>query len=538
MKNFLLGLLLISSIFSNAQFGNRNALFSRVGAPPPVGSLVPFSFVEIPYSDPDLINHGRGAEQWHNGSDGISYPTSSVNLRSLDLYYRGQWVDLEGSTQGSYTWITNPSNNWFDNRMREAINAGQQFSFGIMPYFSGNGSAFYDGARSAYPQYLHNAMQALPLADRDAIGSSGDWMPNWNSTAYLSRLRALHVALNDHILNTSYTATSGPHQGQSIRYRDVIFCIDIRGFGNYGEFHSGEMFPFGGFPGNTQPTEATLIEIIDTHTEVFQDWWLVMMVAAYNGSSGAPYINIFHPYNNVGYYALKATNNYGKVGHRRDQFGAPDNYLDALLQNNNTVVNGERFGTLFVNLFKNSPGTGEPYPNQATSAYGMQDIEQQVIEYSETSFGNGNWNGFPNATQQVFIRNAFKRSGYRLKIVNGEAPNLITRGIQFQIKTNWVNVGVCPAYNDWEVVFQLQVHESNIPVWTGTSSKVLKLFRPDQGTVLTTDNFTVPGSVSPGTYKLVAKVRDPNGYRYPMKLANQGINADTSYTIFSSVTLN
>lgn len=500
-------------------------------APPPSGGLVPFSFTEYAYSNPDLMNPGRGAEQWHNGSESINNPTPNSLVRPFDVYYRFEWARIEGATQGSYNF------SYFDGLIRSAINAGQQFSFGIMTYYSDAGFVTYDGAQSSYPLYLHNLMQSAPnAADRDFITPFGNWMPNWNSPHYLGRLRALHVALNNHIMTTSYTATAGPRQGQSIRYQDVIHCIDIRGFGNYGEWHSGEMYNFGAFPGNTQPTAASLIEIINTHTEVFQNWPLGMMVAGYNGTGGASYIPIFHTYNSVGYYALTATNSWGQVGNRRDQFGATDNYLNDLLQNNNTVVNGQRFGTLYLNLYKTSPGTGEAMPGVAASNQMVQ-LEQQVINLGATSFGNGNWGSFPNAVTQDRIRAAWKRSGYRIKITNGEAPTIITRGVQFQIKINWQNIGVTPAYNDWQVVYELQTGGGTV-VWTGVSSKVLKLFRPDQGVVETTDNFIVTLSTSAGAYKLVVRVKDPLEFRPDMKLAINGVNGDGSYTIFNEVTVN
>lgn len=530
--------------FSYSQAGNRN-LFLRATptTPPPSGGNVPFSFTEIPYSDPDIINPGRGAEQWHNGSEAINNPTSGSLTQSWDLYYRFEWARLEGATQGSYVFGTYTINgsgdtvwNYFDKLLQEAASKGQQFSFGIMPFYSDGGVVNYDGADASYPRYLHNAMQALPLNQRDTVAPSGNWMPNWNSSIYLSRLRALHVALNNYLLTAKIYPTTGPHAGEEVNVRDIIYCIDIRGFGDYGEWHSGGMWNFGQFPTGRQPTANTLIEIIDAHTEVFEDWPLVMMVAGYNGSNGASYIPIFHPYNEVGYYALKATNAWGKVGNRRDQFGATDGYLDALLQNNNTVVDGERFGTLYVNLFKTAPGTGEPLPG-AAPINGMVELEQQVIEYGETSFGNGNWGGFPNSSVQNIIRSAFKRCGYRLKITTGEAPTIITRSSAFTIKTNWVNVGVTPAYNNWTVQFELQTGGGTV-VWTGTSSKVLKLFRPDQGTVETTDVLTVPNSVSAGTYKLVVRVKDPVNYRPNMRLAIQGRNSDGTYTIFNSVTVN
>jgi hypothetical protein len=45
----------------------------------------------------------------------------------------------------------------------------------------------------------------------------GVWIPNWNSTT--TRLRALHEALNAHIMSTSY---------KGVAFKNAIYCIDIR----------------------------------------------------------------------------------------------------------------------------------------------------------------------------------------------------------------------------------------------------------------------------------------------------------------------
>jgi len=523
---YLLFISLLISFTANSQFGNRNGWFKRNQTPPAVGNT-PFSFTEIPYSDVDFINPGRGAEQWHNGSQGIPNPSETSNIQSLDFYQRFQWADLEGSTQGSYTWTA------FDGWVRDAINRNQQFSFGIMTVFTGGGKVSYGGGNSCYPLYLHNLMQAEAATSQDWLANGTDWIPNFNSPNYLARLRALHVALNTHILTATVTGTSGPYSGIAVPIRNVIYSIDIRGYGNYGEWHTGGICTWTTFPNGRQPTVTSLMEIIDTHTEVFQDWPLGMMVAAYDGGyTGVP---LFAPYAQLGYYALTRTNNWGDVGFRRDQWGDPNPYLDNLMINNNMTYEGSpAFKTFIVNKFKTSPVTGEPNPN----SFDMADLETQVIEYGATSFGNGNFGAYPNATIRDRIRAAWKRCGFRLKVTAGEAPTIITRTIQFTIKTNWVNVGIAPTYNNWTVQYELQNTVTSAVVWTGTSSKVLKLFRPDQGTVETSDNLTVPGSVTPGTYKLVVRVADTDDYRPDLKLAITPRNSDGSYTIFSSVTVN
>ena len=537
----LITLLFLSlTLVCSSQAGNRNLWFKRTTVTPPAPGNQPFSFTAIPFSALDSMNPGRGAEQWHNGSEGIPNPSETDNRKSWDLYYREQWGDLEGPTQGDYLFgtydvVAPGDTNWskFDDRMHEAITNGQQLSFGIMTVFTGNGVNSYAGGESAYPLYLHNLMFAETANSRDWLTGGGDWIPNFNSPNYLARLRALHVALNAYILSATWVPQTGPHAGTPIRYRDVIYCIDIRGYGNYGEWHSGGFATWTTFPTGRQPTIASLKEIIDTHTEVFTSWPLVIMIAAYDG--GVTQIDIFVPEPEVAYYALTTTTPLGdSIGWRRDQWGATDGYLNTLLAGNTMTYNGsQQFRNYILNRYKNLPITGEP---PRWDADGWVSILGQITTYHATSFGNGNYGPYPDPAGRDRLRTAFKTAGYRLIITTGTAPQTITRNVSFNITCNWQNTGISPAYNGWTVQYELQTGGGSV-VWTGTSSKVLRKFLPGAAT-LTTDLLTVPIDVSTGTYKLVVRVKDPLEYRPNMQLMINGLNSDGSYTIFPSVVVN
>jgi len=526
MKLVIAILFLLVSLSANSQFGNKNFFFKPASVTPPAPGNQPFSFTAIPFSEQDSINVGRGAEQWHNGSEGIPNPTETDNRPPLDFYYRFMWHQVEGATQGDYTFA------YFDSLAMGAINANQQFSFGIMTVFTGGGTT-YDGGRSAYPEYLHDLMQAETANSRDWLTGDGDWIPNFNSPNYLSRLRALHVALNAHILTTSLTAWQGPKIGQSIPLSSIIYCIDVRGYGNYGEWHSGGICDWSTWPTGRQPTAASLMEIIDTHTEVFTSWPLSMMVAAYDG--GATFIPLFVPLPQVAYYALTATNTYDTIGFRRDQWGATDSYLNTLMAGNTGTYNGsQQFRYYILNRWKNAPVTGEP---PSWDADGWVDLLNQINTYHATSFGNGNYGPYPSPAGRDRIRTAFKTAGYRLIITNGTAPQVITRGVSFNIEANWQNTGIAPSYNNWTVTYELQ-DGGGTPVWVGTSSKVLRKFLPAGSATNTTDLLTVPIDVIAGTYRLVVRVKDPLDYRPNLKLMVSGRNSDGTYTIFPSVTVN
>lgn len=538
---------------------NSNTVQATTGASTP-NNNVAFSFNEIPYGDPDIITYGRGAEQWHApctnpagcredppGWDRLSNPTVASNQQwvenSKNTYHRFQWTALENATQGSFNWST------LDNIIENAIDNKQMISFGIMSVYEGapdsrvslsgiNGASVNCNnvtAMSSYPAYIHQQMQALGCSQCDWV-AFGTWIPNWNALPYINGLRNLHIAIRNRLLTRSYNG---------VLYADAVYCIDIRGYGQYGEWHSGSICDWNNYPTNRQPTAATLKAIIDAHTDIFDLWPCVMMVAGYNALPGGSGIPLFHPYSEVAHYALDKSNAWGRVGYRRDQVLSEETYLDDLLINNTNRLNGvgQTVSQKFTNLWTVAPGTGEPLPGGLDVFQAIQ-ADANIQAYHHASFGNGNYGGqwgYRTAADNTSsaanrVRNAWKRCGFRLKITTGDAPQIITRNVTFNIRVNWINVGVACVYENWNVTYQLITGGGTV-VWSGVSSKILKLFRPNQ-TVLITDTFVVTNAVSPGTYRLAVNIKDPKNYKESLKLAIQGQNADGSYTIFNSVTVN
>ena len=474
--------------------------------------LKAFSFTEIPFSNDDIVNPGRGAEQWHDRID-VNVPSETVNTVPMDVYHRFVWTRLEGPTAGSYNWA------YFDRLVNDAINKKQKMSFGIMTVFPDGttdaGLAAYDDGYSAYPLYLHNLMKAEAVKDWK---SGSTWVPNYNSNNYLNRLLALNQALYNHILATTYNGR---------RYKDVINIIDIRGYGSWGEWHSaGTVDNVDQYPAGTFPTVASLKRIVDAHTKGFPTFPLVAMIAAFDaGWLG----NTKNP-PEIAHYVLTQRNKWGAIGWRRDQWGATDNYIKDYLENNNRSFGSLVFKNLIMERWRTAPVTGEP---PAWNPGDYFDLERQVRLYHATSFGNGNYGVTPTTDIKARVRAASKATGYRIKLSSGEAPPTITRKVAFAINTVWQNVGLAPSYENWQVNFELQT-TTNVVKWVGNSIRTLRLFVPGAGTP-TADRFTIPATVTPGTYKLVVRVKDPVGYRPDMRLAINGRNADGSYTLLSSV---
>lgn len=468
--------------------------------------MATITLTPLPFSTP-MRRPGAGAEDWHNGSAAVGNVP-----QPMDVYYRFSWNQIEKG-QGQYDW------GYLDGLIRNAINNGKKLSFGIMAHRpeQGDGRLSYDGASAYYPQYLHNLMQAETSNSRDWI-SSGYWVPNYNSKNYLDRRKALNQATADHLKNTKYTATAGPNKGKSITLGDAIYCIDVRGFGTWDEWHSASgMANWDQFPAGRQPLASSLKAIIDGHTQTFDIWPLVIMIAAYDaGSSQFP---VFHPYPEVAYYALTTRNAWGPLGYRKDQWAAKDEYLKKIAELNSKSYNGIPLRGLIMNKPKEAPVTGEPMPGTAAD---LSDLPRQIQLYGATSFGNGNYGPTPNATQAKFVEQAANIAGHKLAIMGGTYTNTDKA---LNITLNWLNGGNCPTYENWDVILTLK---GSIEI-TSKSKFVPKLFLPQPTPTPVSDTVTIAAPA--GEYQLSVKVVDPTGYREPLPLYNDGRQADGSYNL-------
>lgn len=496
-----------------------------------------FSFTTL---SGDYARPGAGNERWNenSGSQIVSGYTTPLNY-----YRRFTWRDIEGDVQDSYDFDK------FDEKLHAAMDARQKFSFGIMQQFPWNDGNFnwlsnYSGTdqrtgqirngNSAYPEYIHNIMQAA--GTKDWIGESGDWVPNFNNATYQARWSALMAAIDDHLQTGSYQPgwASSP-----IPYKDVIGYIDIRGFGSWGEWHVYGTAPgnnYQNFPSGTYPTVATFKSIVDAHVNNFQDFRLCIIT---NALDAARLQNTGTPAE-VAVYIYSKTTTKGKLGFRMDHFGdhtgdcplCDDSYDDFQLQKNPSSFGGVRLDTSFQNRYKYAPFYGEP-PGGPTSSFGVIQgvFPRQVRKWKVTMVGNGNFGQGNTPTGQAAdsVRQGYREAGYHLRLTGGSA----VVGSNFQINLKWRNYGLTPTYDNWTVEYSLR-NGAGTTVWTANSAFDPYLFLPEYGEVTKTDNYTSP-AVAAGTYSLYVRVKDPTGYMEPLPLQITG--RTNGYYFLSNVTL-
>lgn len=478
----------------------------------------PFNFTQIPVSDPDIVSPARGVEHWNRLSPG-PFRSSDNQIEVgpgvgevMDAYARFSWWEMEPG-QGVYNWSK------FDQFVQTCINKRKKASFGIMTQLAGEGNSV-GGAVCTYPVYVHNQMQTEASNARDWV-YGGAWVPNYNSNYYLTAFENLNNALAAHINNTVYNG---------VRFRDVINYIDIRGYGEFGEWHH---YPYiDAIPSGRVATVATLKRIIDAHKNAFPNFPLLALISGYDpGASANTPAEVTH-------YLLTQSNAWGRYGWRWDSWG--QSIYSAILENNPGSFNGMRFDTAIANRFRQAPVGGEPSSweagvsnNGASSLYYL--LPSQITRYGASFFGNGNYNvGSMGTAERNNFYTASKNCGYRIILTGGSMATNVSTGAAFNITLNYRNIGIAPVYEKWHNVYELR-NSSGTVVWKDTSYFRLRHFQPSGTSTAVSESFTLPTSVAPGTYNLYLIIRDSTQYRSPFPLAITGRNADGSYLLRSNI---
>lgn len=467
---------------------------------------VPLCVTALPADGPEIVGPGRGAELWNNSiwtDDERGVPTVPAGFDApADEYYRFSWSDIE--TTGGYDWAV------FDREIDAAIDERRTFNFGIMNLFTAIPWTNVDGGGISYPLPLHEAMQAAPAGEQDWL-SDGSWIPNWNSPHYLSAWRNLLMAVADHI-------ATGSHAG--VAYRDAIGYVDVRGYGDFGEWHT---YPwYGTEPPGREATAATLIAILDASVEAFPDFPLVNLMGVFDpGNASRIPAEVTH-------HALTVENAYGRLGWRRDNWG--DDGYDGILRDNDGTLGGVTFGPLIMDAWEHAPIVGEPLNDLGTISRGCGsihcDLLRQVRTYHATSFGNGNYPVLgSDGALAAAVREASAATGYRIQIEGGSISERLDAGAGFALTVLYRNVGLAPPYYRWRIDVELRP-EGGAAVWTGASSFSPTGFLPAASATEVRDVFMLPDTLPAGTYELALVVRDPADYRVPLPLAVENVGPD------------
>jgi hypothetical protein len=357
----------------------------------------------------------------------------------------------------------------------------------IMPLCEGCGDHTYQGAQTSIPDDLAAAANPL-IAAAPGDGPTLYVLPDWNSSAYLTRLQEVLTAIGT-------------------RYKDepTFAWVDVSAYGNWGEFH---LYPFtqpgGPYDTSTQKpiTDANARKIVQMNAAAFPSKLLV--VNSEQPAALAEAVATMSP----------------PIGLRVDCLGA-----DGLAGGENAINAApgasDRWRTApFITEWcqSNIGGSGADLFVQG---------EQQVRMFHISMLSSDNFKTDPTGGMETTaFRTANVEAGYRLRTdsvavtVNAATPGTIG------VKTHWVDDNVAPTYLAWKVTFGLKGATTvEVPMTVD-----LRKAMPDAA-LGDDETLTAATAPAPGSYQAYLRVDDAQGISPPMNLAMQGRDAAGNYVL-------
>lgn len=479
--------------------------------------------VVLPFSATDLVNPKRGQYQ----DIGIAlYPQTTTGGHpawpgTYDAGDRFLWSQIQPTSAAAYDFTS------IDKAIAAAHAHNQRFHFRIMAFASCCDSG---NTLMGTPQWLH----ATPGATADYYAAGKRYVvPNWNADAYLTPLEHLIAAL-----------------GARYNHDERVEWFEFSGYGDWSENHIGFIAENLGAPGpspensiaqlgyyneyNDQSiTKASITRMVKATLAAFPDTQIIV------GDDNPEITRQF-----------LAASPRRPVGIRADCLGVyPPPQLWATDPGSWYVQHHDPVVTALLARWRTAPVVTEwcSNPPNGLAAYFQQAIEDTVNYHVSLVASNVT---VPSADTYDMWARINKYAGYRYAITSATVPGSAPRGSALPITVRWNNFGTAPAYDNWQVVYELR-DSKNTVVKTVSSALALRNIAAEQNYADTAqdptsaandDMFSLSTSgLRAGNYVLTAKVvwndhksRGNNTVNYPpMKLAQAGRNNDGRYPIGS-----
>ncbi|GIT80612.1 hypothetical protein LLS1_22810 [Leifsonia sp. LS1] len=458
--------------------------------------------------DTVLDNPGMGWEYIDNALPGLhDEGTYGTFPEFTNVSVLSDWGTLEPSP-GTYDWtlLDNAISYWSSQGKRIHFRIGTDgMEVGPGTTYSGGAPLWLASAPYgvAYQTKCDNQTLTAPSC-LNTNGSQAAKFRVWNiaDAQYLARLQ-------------SFMAAFGARYDHDSR----IDTIDLRGYGEWGEWHSG-------YDITSMTTRISALKsVIDAWSNAFPDkvlnlsdsyeWRTAQQPAGV--TSPASYADFMK--NSAFDYALTKPN----ISFRRDGVSGclqddDRRGLEAAWQNPNRLpVTLEYCG-------------GYPVDSWSSVRNRLDDILSLHANYA-TVMG---WDGGEGAlgfyaNEAAAIKEGNLRMGYRFVVNESALPRTIVPGTAFDIRQVWSNVAVGRAWKKYQLTYSL-VNSSGTTVW----SSVAAGFDPRdivEGRPLTSNvTMTIPNTVASGSYQLRFGLRDTD-LGVPIKLAIAGVDAATTYPV-------
>lgn len=355
-----------------------------------------------------------------------------------------------------------------DSALSEAKRHGQKLAIRIMPY----------DPKSPLPEWYRNSTARRANKPGDQDGAI--WSPDSDDPYYVARWSALVRKL-----------------GERYDGHPDLDTVDISTFGYWGE-------GWGPYPPSKEVQQA----LVDLHFEVFRKTKLLMN------------------------FDVQEMLEYGTgrgAGWRADcwgDFGRPSkpnfaHMIDAYPIG--VAAAGVRDAWVHGPVSLEVCGTTASWKR---NSYPLQRIFDAAMRWHASTI-NLKSSPIPEEWRPAF-EEFEKRLGYRYSLRRVEYPRRVAVGVPFQLKTLWLNEGVAPAYDRYQVQLELVSGQNR-----GNVLLPIELTKWGPGDWVYEGPVLLPESLPAGSYRMRIAVLDAATGKPAIQLANEGREEDGWYGIGS-----
>ncbi len=320
----------------------------------------------------------------------------------------------------------------------------------------------------------------------DCRGCGGNWTP-----AYVPRQPNGLPAYNSEGFQTAW-ANLMAALGRRYATNPRVGFVDVGGYGPWAEWHDD------GLEGE-KITMANARRMILAVLAAFPTTHVIM-----NASDPG--------------YATLALQISPRVGLRQDCVGGPDTMMWVFNQG----------GALINDRWKTAPVLSEWCSAEVSIERGLQHVRKH--HFSTLSSGNypTRYAQMSSADQAAFIQ-ANKTAGYRYALTALSLPGTLRANTSFSVSATWLNAGVAPTYQRWQVGLQLLAPSAAIAARVPLGMDLRQVL-PGARTLTSTGRL---GALAPGRYTVRLVISDPTGVVAPLALATTGRTPSGAYPLGS-----
>ena len=484
-RMWLLGCLMASALTVSAQHHPENTIKVYPKESDELLLNPGIGFTTFQRFNGDSLNTGEG---WTEGYP-IEYQEFNGDLTNKNhpqttiAYFRVNWRFLE-TAPGVYNW------GMIDKALKTAADRGQTLMLRISPY--------EDVEDKNVPEWYRE------ITGEKKYKKIKKWEVDPENPAYVNYFGGMIAAM-----------------GQRYDGHPDLESVDVSFIGHWGEGTGTHLL-----------SEKTRLALINSYLDNFKKTHLIFQPL--NGD--APYPELLVRGTNIAAYWPDGTNNgvgpkMRHLGWRIDCLGDMDFWPQWNYSHMRDVYPEDIVKSGMKDAWKKTPiameicGTFLRWmEKQKYDEKTVEYIFDQALKWHVSSF-NAKSSAVPEAWSPL-VDKWLKKMGYRFVLRKFTYPSEVKSQGQLRLTTWWENKGVAPIYRDYKFAVRLK---SKTHTQVIATSADIRTWLP--GDIVFEEKLYIPHDMPLGEYQIEVAIVDPVAFDPRVKLAIEGVNTDSWYTM-------